>query len=58
MSTKKAERLNERWSHSIATIKPPKKSGLPMAHLHWHILVDKFTGVKFSAFYQQNNDIV
>ena len=30
-SAKKAERPNERWSHGIATIKPPKKSGLIMA---------------------------
>ena len=54
-SAKKSERPNERWSHDITTITPPKKSGLTMARLNWHILDNKFTGVKFLAFYQQKN---
>ena len=57
-SAKKAERPNERWSHDIATIKPPKRSGLTMRRPNWHILVDEFTGMKFSAFYPRKNDIV
>ena len=57
-SAKKVERPNKRWSHYIATIKPEKKSGLTMARPNWHILINKFTGVKFSVFYQQKNNIV
>ena len=52
-SAKKAERTNERWSHNIATIKPPKKSGLTMARSNWHIIVNKYTGTKFLAFFLQ-----
>ena len=52
MSFKKAERPNKRWSHNIANIKPPKKSGLTMTHVNWHIRVNKFTRVKFSTFCQ------
>ena len=48
-SAKKAGWPNERWLHDIATIKPPKKSGLTMARTNWHILVNKSTGVKFLA---------
>ena len=58
MSAKKVERPNERWSHDITIIKPPKKSGLIMTCPNWHTLVNKFTRVKFSAFYQQKNDTV
>ena len=57
-SAKKAERPNKRWSHDIATIKPPKKNGLTMRRPDWHILVDEFTGTKFLAFYSRKNDIV
>ena len=56
-SAKKAERPNERWSHDIATINPPKKSDLIMARPNWHILVDNYTGTKFSAFCPRKNNI-
>ena len=57
-SAKKVEQPNKRWSHNIATIKPPTKSGLTMTRLNWHILVNKHTGTKFSAFYPQKNNTV
>ena len=52
-SAKKVEQPNKRWSHDIATIMPLKKNGLTMACTNWHILVDEFTRMKFSAFYHR-----
>ena len=57
-SARKAERPNERWSHDIVTMKPPEKIGLMMRRPNWHILVDEYSGTKFSAFYSRKNDIV
>ena len=57
-SARKATAPNERWLHDIATIVPPKKSGIIVARPNWHLMVDQFSGAKISAFYIKKNDIV
>ena len=57
-SARRAAHPNKRWSYDIATIKPPKKSRLRVTRLNWHIMVEKYSGVKVSAFFQGKNNII
>ena len=44
---------NERWFHDIATIKPPRKSGIKVSKPVWHMIVDEATGMKMSPDFIQ-----
>ena len=57
-SARKATKPNERWLHDIATIVPPKKSGITVARPQWHLLVDQYSGAKVSSFHVKKNHIV
>jgi hypothetical protein len=48
----------QRWWYNITTIKLPKASGLRATCPNWHVMVNKYTEMKVSAFFPLNNATV
>ena len=57
-SARKTAQPNKMWSHHIASIKPPKQIGSRVACPNWHIMVNKYSGVKVSASFPRKNDLI